>query len=392
MSWQPRINPFLRDTATPPIPEARGWGRAYSGALGPLIDLSQAVPADPPPPEMLGLLAEAAGSAEAARYGAIEGDMALREAYAAELAKVYRGPVSPSETVITTGCNQAFIVAALAVAGAGERIILPSPWYFNHRMALDMLGIGAVPLACRAEDGFIPDAGAAERLVDGSTRAIVLVTPNNPTGAIYPPELIAAFADLARRRGLWLILDETYRDLVPGDGPPHGLVADAGGWPEGVIQLYSFSKAFAIPGHRLGALVAPRGVQPEIAKVLDTLQISPPRVGQMALAKGLPALHPWRAAGRRAILARGETFRTVFRCVDGWRLHAVGAYFAFVSPPGEQGRAARIAGRAARERGVLMLPGTYFGDSSDSCMRVAFANAGEENLALLPERLAGLAD
>jgi aspartate/methionine/tyrosine aminotransferase len=384
-------NPALRDTATPPIPEARAWGRAYGGGRGPLIDLSQAVPADPPPADMLGWLAEAAGSAEAARYGAIEGDRALREAYAAELARVYRGPVVPEETVVTTGCNQAFMVAMLAAAGAGDSVVLPSPWYFNHRMALDMLGIRTLPLACRPEAGFVPDVAEAERLLDARTRAIVLVTPNNPTGAVYPPAVVAAFADLARRRGLWLVLDETYRDLVPGEGPPHGLVAEAGGWPEGVIQLYSFSKAFAIPGHRLGAMAAPRRLMPEIAKVLDTLQISPPRTGQIALARALPALDSWRAAGRAAILARGQRFADLFRGVNDWRLHAVGAYFAFVSPPGAGAGAARIAERAARERGVLMLPGTYFGDSSDTCLRVAFANAGEESLALLPERLAWLA-
>jgi aspartate/methionine/tyrosine aminotransferase len=183
----PAVNPLLTDTATPPIPEARGWGRAYAGSAGPLIDLSQAVPADPPPPALLAWLAEAAGSAEAARYGAIEGDTALREAYAAEVSRIYRAAIPAANTVITTGCNQAFIVAMLAVARAGTSVILPSPWYFNHKMALDMLGIATQALACRAEDGFVPDVALAQRLIDDRTRAIVLVTPNNPTGAIYPP-------------------------------------------------------------------------------------------------------------------------------------------------------------------------------------------------------------
>jgi aspartate/methionine/tyrosine aminotransferase len=169
----------------------------------------------------------------------------------------------------------------------------------------------------------------------------------------------------------------------------HELAFAAGGWPDGLIQLYSFSKAFAVPGHRLGAMVLPQAIRPEVAKVLDTLQISPPRVGQIAIAKAIPALADWRAAGQAAILARARHFAAVFGGLNDWRLHSVGAYFAFVSPPGGGGAAA-LAERAARERGVLMLPATYFGDATDRYLRVAFANASDDSLALLPERLRGL--
>ncbi len=104
------------------------------------------------------------------------------------------------------------------MAGPGTSVILPAPWYFNHQMTLQMLGIGVTPLPCRPEDRFVPDVAAAEALIDATTRALVLVTPNNPTGAIYPEGVIAAFADLARRRGVALIVDETYRDFL-ADGP-----------------------------------------------------------------------------------------------------------------------------------------------------------------------------
>ena len=102
----------------------------------------------------------------------------------------------------------------------------------------------------------MPDPEEAEALLDPSVRAIVLITPNNPTGAVYPPGVIAAFAALAQRRGLWLILDETYRDFLPeGQDRAHGLFTDPA-WIDSVIQLYSFSKAYCLPGHRLGAVVA----------------------------------------------------------------------------------------------------------------------------------------
>ena len=108
----------------------------------------------------------------------------------------------------------------MALARAGDAVILPTPWYFNHKMTLDLLGIEAIPLPCLAEAGFVPEAAAAARLVGPRTRAIVLVTPNNPTGAVYPPATIRDFAELCRERGLALVIDETYRDFLPAGGSP----------------------------------------------------------------------------------------------------------------------------------------------------------------------------
>src|SRR5687768_9649608 len=104
------LNPNLIDTGTPPIPKAQGWARAYDGRSGPLVDLSQAVPGSPPPDALLEQLAQAARSPDNTRYGAITGDMALREAYAAEISTVYGCGFSPGEVAITSGCNQAFVM------------------------------------------------------------------------------------------------------------------------------------------------------------------------------------------------------------------------------------------------------------------------------------------
>ncbi len=109
----------------------------------------------------------------------------------------------------------AFMTAIMAVAKAGDEVIVPAPWYFNHEMMLRMLGIGCTPLLCRPEDGYVPDVATARGLISSRTRAILLISPNNPTGATYPAATIAAFAELCRQRGIWLILDETYRDFLP---------------------------------------------------------------------------------------------------------------------------------------------------------------------------------
>ncbi len=169
----------LAGVAVPPIAQAGRWAALYDGRHGPLVDCSQAVPNRPPLPELAERLARAAGEGASARYGDILGDGALRAAYASHVSQRYGTTVSPESVAVTSGCNQAFFAAMVALAGAGDAVILPTPWYFNHQMTLDMLGIQARPLPLDPAGGFLPDAAALEKLIDGRTRAVVLVSPNN---------------------------------------------------------------------------------------------------------------------------------------------------------------------------------------------------------------------
>lgn len=386
---QAALNPNLLDTGTPPIPEAQGWARAYDGRNGPLIDLSQAVPGAPPPPALLARLGEAAALGDSTRYGAITGDMALREAYAAEISRVYGAGFTPGEVAITSGCNQAYVMTMMALARAGDNVLLPTPWYFNHEMTLTMLGIEARSLPCDPSAGFVPDVATAEAVIDCRTRAIVLVTPNNPTGAVYPPETIAAFADLCARRGLWLVLDETYRDFLPaGVAPPHD-VFSATDWQSSVIGLYSFSKAYAVPGWRLGAITAGEAVIAQIGKVLDCVQISPVRAGQAAVTWGIEGIRDWREGNRVEINARAALFREAMAPLNDWKVLAAGAYFAYVAHPFEGVAAAEVVRALVQERGVLALPGPYFGPGQEQHLRVAIANVAADRIGGLGDRLRG---
>jgi len=380
------LSPRIRATQTPPIPSVRAWAARYDGRAGPVLDLTQAVPGYPPHAELLAHLAEAAGSRAAAGYGPIDGDPALRGALAADMAGFYGARVAAEDIAITSGGNLAFTMAMTVLAGQGEAVMLPTPWYFNHRMALSALGIACVPLACRAEDGFIPDPARAATLMAG-VRAIVLVTPNNPTGAVYPPEVIGRFADLARAHGAWLVLDETYRDfLAPSQSPPHALFADPA-WREGFVHLYSFSKAYCVPGHRVGAIAAGPRFRAELMKALDTLQINAPKAAQEALAWGVEALRDWRAANRDLMAGRAEAFRRAAGQLPGWRLDSLGAYFAYLRLPEDAPEAAATAERLAVERGLLGLPGPFFGPGQERHLRLAFANASGDEIAAVPSRL-----
>jgi len=383
------LSPLVRATGAPPIPAARAWAARYRGQAGPAIDLTQAVPGYPPHPDLLARLAEAAGTRAGAGYGDIFGDAALRAALAEDLGLRYGAAFSAEQVAITAGCNLAFAMTMVAIAEPGAAVMLPAPWYFNHQMALQMQGVGVVPLPCRAAAGFVPDPEEAARLLTPGVRAIVLVTPNNPTGAVYPPEVIARFAALCRARGLWLVLDETYRDFLPGEAAPHGLFADPD-WGDHVIHLYSFSKAYCVPGHRVGAIAAGAVMREQLAKVLDTMQICPPRAAQAALTWAVAALRPWREGNRAIMAGRAKAFAAAMAGVNAWQVDALGGYFAYLRVPDGAPDALAAAEHLAAERGLMGLPGPFFGPGQGRHIRLAFANAEPEAIARVPERLAGL--
>lgn len=386
------LNPALAATFAPPVMEARRW---LAGATfptdRPLINVSQAAPVDPPPLALRQAMADAAlNRADAHLYGPVLGNPDLRAAVAAEFSRSYGGAVRPDQVAITQGCNQAFCAAITTLARAGDEVVLPTPWYFNHKMWLDMQGIRAVPLPCG--DDLLPDPERAARLIGPRTRAIVLVTPNNPSGAEYPADLVGRFYDLAQGRGLALILDETYRDFDSRSGPPHDLLARPG-WDRTAIQLYSFSKAYRLTGHRVGALIASESRMMQVEKVLDTIAISTSQLGQIGAWWGMENLRGWLAGERAEILARRDATVAALAALPGWRVKSAGAYFAWVSHPLAES-SADLARRMVADIGVLALPGTMFVPPDDPAgprhLRIAFANIDATQIAALAERLAGL--
>ncbi|NYS24087.1 aminotransferase [Rhodobacteraceae bacterium 2376] len=390
MSLSAPMNPALVASFAPPVMEARGWLEGVAFAPDrPLLNLSQAAPVDPPPAPLRAAMAEAMEDAQTHLYGPVLGMPELREALAARTAAIYGGAVSVGQVAITSGCNQAFCAAIATLAGAGDAVMVPVPWYFNHKMWLDMNGIETVPLPCGAD--LLPDPATAASRITPRTRAIVLVSPNNPAGVEYPPALLEAFRDLARARGIALILDETYRDFHALEGAPHGLFADPD-WDDVLIHLYSFSKAYRLTGHRVGAMLASPARLEQAEKFLDSVAICPTGLGQRAALWGIHHLDGWLAGERDEILARRAALQAGFQRLPGWAVESCGAYFAWVRHPFDLASDA-LARRLVREAALLLLPGTMFMPSpADGAahLRIAFANADAAGIDVLVERLAAL--
>ena len=378
-------------TFAPPVMEARRWldGVEFP-ADRPLINVSQAAPVDPPPDALRQVMADVAlGDASAHLYGPVLGLDALRAELAAQTAAHYGGQVTAANVGITSGCNQAFAAAIMTLTGEGDEVILPTPWYFNHKMWLDMAGVRSVPLPCGA--GMVPDPEEAAALIGPRTRAIALVSPNNPCGSEYPAEVLRAFFDLARARGIALIVDETYRDFDSRTGAPHALFADPD-WGDTLIHLYSFSKAYRLTGHRVGALITSPARLAEVEKFLDTVAICPGQIGQHAALWGMQNLGQWLAGERDEILDRRAAIREGFPRLEskGWTLLGLGAYFAYAEHP-FAASSADLAPRLVREAGILLLPGTMFTPvvdiSGQRQLRIAFANLDRAGVGTLIERL-----
>ncbi|MDQ2088552.1 aminotransferase [Marimonas arenosa] len=382
-------------TFRPPIMEAQRWMQGVSFPPDrPLINVSQAAPVAAPPEALRAEMARIVQHEISAHlYGPDLGLPALRQEIARQWSEFYGGSVASRQVAITSGCNQAFCAACAAITAEGDELLLPTPWYFNHKMWCDMSGLSAVPLPTAAD--LIPDPDTARELITERTRAIVLVTPNNPGGVEYPADTIRAFFELARDHGIHLIVDETYRDFHGQSGAPHDLFSDPD-WPKTLIQLYSFSKAYRLTGHRVGAMITSEALLSEVEKFIDTVTICPNQLGQRAALWGMQNLGQWLAGERAEILDRRAAIAEGFSRLEakGWTLLGLGAYFAYVEHPFDM-PSDKLAPILVERAGILLLPGTMFQPegSTDGArqLRIAFANIDRAGITALLQRLENLA-
>jgi len=374
----------------PPIKAARKWleGMEFP-ADRPLIDVSQAAPTAPPPLKMRQAMADhVLSEGDAHLYGPILGNLDLRASLAGKWSRTYKTDFSQENIAITSGCNQAFCAVVASLCQAGDDVILTAPWYFNHDMWLTLSDVNTRPLYC--DNTLIPDPNDAEKMINDRTRAICLVTPNNPAGVEYSDDLLNGFIDLSQKHNVKLIVDETYLDFRTIDDV-HTLWAHPAA-QDHLIVLYSFSKAYRLTGHRVGAVVASPHQINEIEKFLDTVTICPAQTGQFAAKWGLEHLDDWVEQERQKTIQKLTKLRQTFeRLVPfGWKLLGSGAYFAYIAHPFKM--TSISAAQALLKQGhVLALPGAFFSPDETRLghnhLRVAFANIDAETIETLVDRL-----
>jgi aspartate/methionine/tyrosine aminotransferase len=351
-----------------------------------LLDLAQAAPRYPAAPAVIEHVVAVARDAHGGDYVRVPGLPKLQAAFAAELSRDYQGQVNEEHVLVTAGCNQAFCLVASTLAGAGDEIILVLPYYFNHDMWLRLQGM--VPVYLEPGPDLIPDPERAGKLITSRTRAIVLVSPGNPSGVTLSADDIAGFAALASRHDIALILDETYRSFRGTDEPAHRLFADPG-WPQTVVSLHSFSKDLAIPGYRVGAIVASPALKREVGKLADCVAICAPRIGQEAAWAGLTYARPWRDERAAEVVGKRARLEAVMAGrPGGFELLSSGGFFGWIRHPFAGRPTADVVRDLVTEHRTLVIPGTAFLPDDRGTFRVSFGNLDHAGLADFAGRLA----
>lgn len=375
------VNRHITAVHSPPITEVKEWLGGAPSHL-PLIDLCQAVPDYPPSAGMTVHLRECLDDPLVARYSPDEGLLEVREAVCARYRRVYGADMEPAQLCLTVGASQAFWLAMVVLCRAGDEIVLQSPCYFDHPMALAMLGIRPVYAPFRREQGGIPVPEEVERLITPATRAILLVSPSNPTGVVTPPAVIERLAEVAARHRVALVLDETYADFIPGGARPHDLFTHPG-WGDHFVHIMSFGKTYALTGYRAGLLAASEQFMQQALKAQDTMAVCQPRITQLAVKYGVEQLDAWVADNRRMMERRHDLFRSAFMEPDNpFQLAASGTFFAWVRHPFPEQTGRQVARRLVETAGLVLLPGEVFGPRLEGYLRVAFGNIREE---IIPE-------
>lgn len=381
-----RVSPHIRSVHFPPISEVKGWLATRPEKGLELIDLCQAVPDYPPAPELITYLATLLDDPLTSKYSPDEGLPEVLAAVCNAYRRKYGAQIEPGNLCLAIGASQAFWLAIVTLCQAGDEVVVQAPYYFDHAMALDMLGLRSVYAPFDEASAGLPSPAIIESLITDRTRAILLVSPSNPTGAITPPETLQELYSLAQRRNIALILDETYNEFIPGGARPHDLFIRPE-WGEHFVQIASFGKTFALTGYRAGMLVASQQFIHHVLKAQDTMAVCQPRLTQHAVRFGLEHLDAWVATNREMMTRRHDLFRAEFmKPGNRFHLSASGAFFAWVRHPWSELTGRQAAKRLVDEAAILCLPGEVFGPGLEGYLRLAFGNIHEEAIPVAVER------
>ena len=370
----------LAAVQAPIIPVVADLIRAHPGT----ISLGQGVVNYGPPPAALEQITRFLAEPSNHKYQPVAGIPALVDALEHKLATENGVPVGAAHgnrTMVTAGGNQAFLNTVLALGDPGDEFILPTPYYFNHEMAVTMADCRPVLVPTDADHQL--DVAALRAAITPRTRAILTVSPNNPTGAVYPAATLRAVNALCAEHGLFHVHDEAY-EYFTYDGAAHFSPASLPGAAAHTISLYSLSKSYGFASWRIGWMVYPAALEAAMRKIQDTVVICPPVISQYAALGALSAGAPYVHEKLRALAA----VRTVVKhalaplVADGLCEipPADGAFYFFLRVRSDLAPLA-LVDRLVREHRVAVIPGNAFGLTHGCPLRVAYGALAANTVA-----------
>ena len=332
--------------------------------------------------------AHAATEAKQTKYTANAGDPALRAAIAAHYAARWGRPLSAANVIATAGGVTAIMLVCQALVDPGDEVLVPDPAWPNFVLAVELAGGIPVPYPLRPENGFLPDLEEVEGLITPRTKLMMVNSPSNPTGAVFPADTIRGLVEIAERRSVPMLSDEMYEEFVfSGEHVPAARFDRTGQ----VITIGGFSKTYAMTGWRLGYAIGAPALIAALAQFVEPIYSCPSSISQAA---GIAAL----AGPRDAIVEMREAYRRR-RDLVAARLGSLGlmpvvpdgAFYAMLDVR-RAGRPSRdIARELLLEEHIAVAPGGAFGAMGEGMLRVALC-ASESDLEIACERIARFAE
>jgi aspartate aminotransferase len=369
------------------IPSVPGSGirRIYEIAaeLDGVISLGVGEPDVPIAPH-IAAAAKAAWDRDDTNYNPNGGLLPLRQAIVDKLAVDNGIPAEVEQVWVTIGGTQALHLAMQLTLSAGDEVLIPDPGYTTFTMNARMLDAHPVPYSLTPERGFRPDLDELETLITSRTRMLIVNSPSNPLGAVFPREVLQQLLEFARRHDLWILSDEVYEGFTWGE--PHvslaALDAESSNGVERVFSVFSFSKTYAMTGIRVGYLVTPPGM----AATLRTMQEAsiscvamPDQFAALAAIQGEQSHVAHAAAHYRANYASASAALTA----RGIRyLEPTGAFYLWVDVAhASDGDVAAWAEHLLLHERVAVAPGSAFGRSGEGWIRLCLAATEADLLA-----------
>ncbi|MFW9957296.1 MAG: pyridoxal phosphate-dependent aminotransferase [Candidatus Odinarchaeota archaeon] len=356
------------DIMYPPILKLAEAAKRYVASPD-FLDLGQGLPGHIPPDKALASLRERLSHPSTHLYTTDQGLLELREELSLYLRQTAGIDINPqTELVITAGANNAFAGAAQTLIGPNENVIMPTPYYFNSVMAVKLTGGNVKEIHTNANFQVVSED--IEKAIDANTRGIFLVSPNNPTGAVYERKTIDSIVDICLNHDLVLFSDETYSRMV-FDGSSHyspRLRRDA---TENVITIGSFSKDFGMSGWRVGYVIGPSQFIEQYLKVQDTVTICAPTAGQLlaleVLKNGLDAVEQ---EIERLNLLRELAYVRIREIDQLEVIRTSGTFYMFPKVRDCTDSSALVLD-ILQSTGTLVLPGIIFGEAGEGHIRIS---------------------
>ena len=346
-------------------------------------------------PEHIKKAAEEALRAGFTKYTAVAGIPELREAVAQRIKRDYGIEYRPEEVLVSTGGKQALYNALQAIVDPGDEVIIPSPYWVSYPPMVELAGGRPVFVKAGPETDFVPGLEEIERAIGPRTKAVIVNSPSNPTGAVWPEDLLSGLARLALGKGIFILSDDIY-DLLRYDGRPcanpASLVPEA---KDLVIIASGVSKAYSMTGWRIGYLLGPERVVKAASKIQSQSTSNPNSIAQKAALAALTGPQECVEEMREAFKRRRDLMVDGLRAVEGLICpEPQGAFYVFPDVSSYYGKRAgtrfidgslALADWLLEEARLAVVPGIAFGE--DRAVRLSYA-AGEETLKKGLDRLA----